>query len=151
MGDFKRQQRTSAGQIAPEIIGKDTSGQPVTLAAFKGKVILLDFWSSYCMPCRQENQKLLPGYQKYHSQGFEIISLSLDNERRAWTRAVQADGMIWPQASELRGGASASAGVYDITDMPRNVLIDRSGKIFAKDIHGEDLIPLLDELLGRGK
>jgi thiol-disulfide isomerase/thioredoxin len=151
MDDFEHLHRTSAGQTAPEISGKDTSGQPATLAAFRGKVILLDFWSSYCGPCRQENRRMLPVYQKYHAQGFEMISLSLDNERRLWLQAIQADGMIWPQASDLRGGAGASAGIYDITDLPRNVLIDKTGKIYAKDIHGDDLIKAVGTLLGKGK
>ena len=149
--DFQHLHKTSVGQTAPEISGNDTSGHAVTLAQFKGKVILLDFWSSYCGPCRQENKRVQPVYNKYHPAGFEIISLSLDNERRLWLQAILADGMTWPQASDLRGGAGASGGVYDITDLPRNVLIDRTGKIFAKDIHGDDLVKAIEKLLGKGK
>jgi thiol-disulfide isomerase/thioredoxin len=149
--EFEHLHKASKGQPAPEISGKDTSGKAVTLAAFKGKVVLLDFWSSYCGPCRQENVRLLPIYQKYHARGFEIVSFSLDNASRFWLGAIRKDGLIWPQASDLRGGAGATAGIYDITDMPRNVLIDQTGKIYAKDIHGEDLIKALEGLLGKGK
>ena len=151
LSDFEHLHKTLPGQPAPEITGKDTLGRQVTLAAYKGKVILLDFWSSYCGPCRQENRRMLPVYQKYHDAGFEMISLSLDYDRRLWLQAMQTDGMIWPQASDLRGGAGASAGIYDITDLPRNVLIDRTGKIYAKDLHGEDLIKAMESLLEKGK
>ena len=149
--DLEHLHRTLPGQPAAEITGKDTLGRPVTLAAFKGKVLLLDFWASYCGPCRQENRNMQPVYQKCHAAGFEIVSLSLDDARHAWTQAILADGMTWPQLSELRGGASASAGVYDVSDLPRNVLIDRSGKIYAKDLHGEDLVGAIESLLAKGK
>ena len=147
LSDFEHLHRTMPGQPAPEISGKDTSGKAVTLAAFKGKVILLDFWASYCGPCRQENRNMIPVYQKYHAAGFEMVSLSLDNERSLWLQAMHTDGLIWPQVSELRGGASATAGIYDITDLPRNVLIDKTGKIYAKDLHGEDLVNAIALLL----
>ena len=150
LADFEHLHRTMAGQPAPEITGKDTAGLPVKLATYKGKVILLDFWASYCGPCRQENKRMLPVYEKYHAAGFEIVSLSLDNERRLWVQAILADGMPWPQASELRGGAGATGNTYDITDLPRNVLIDRTGKIYAKDLHGDDLVKAVEGLLGRG-
>ncbi len=149
--EFEHMRRTSVGQMAPEISGNDTSGKAVVLAALKGKVVLLDFWSSYCGPCRQENVRLLPMYKKYHDRGFEIVSYSLDNERSYWQGAMRKDGLIWPQASDLRGGAGATAGIYDITDLPRNVLIDQTGKIYAKDIHGDDLIKAVEGLLGTGK
>ena len=149
--DFEHLHKTLPGQPAPDIRGNDTSGHAVTLASFKGQVILLDFWSSYCGPCRQENRRMVSVYQKYHPLGFEVVSYSLDNDRRMWLQAIVTDGMIWPQASDLRGGAGATPGVYDITDLPRNVLIDRSGKIYAKDIHGQDLTEAMERLLGKGK
>jgi len=149
--DFEHMHRISIGQPAPEISGKDTLGNPVTLAQFKGKVVLLDFWSSYCGPCRIENKRLQPVYQKYHASGFEIISLSLDNERNLWLAALRADAMPWTQGSDLRGGAGAAAGTYDITELPRNILIDRTGKIYAKDLHGDELTEALEFLLGKGK
>ncbi len=151
MDDFGHLHKTVSGQPAPEITGKDTSGQVVTLASLKGKVVLLDFWASYCGPCRQENGRMLPVYQKYHPAGFEIVSFSLDNERSLWVKAVIADKLTWPQASDLRGGAGATANAYDITELPRNVLIDRSGKIVARDLHGEDLVRAVEEELKKGK
>ena len=93
---------------------------------------------------------MLPMYQKYHPQGFEIVSFSLDNERHMWTAAIEADALPWPQASDLRGGAGATPGVYDITDLPRNVLIDKTGKIYSRDLHGEDLIKAIEDLLRKG-
>lgn len=139
--------RTSPGGQAPDINGKDTTGKAVSLSAYKGKVILLDFWASYCGPCRQENKRMVPFYQKYHNDGFEIVSFSLDDQRPRWVQAILADGMIWPQASELRGGASGTAAIYDITDLPRNVLIDKTGKIFARDLHGDGLRDAIEKLL----
>ncbi len=151
ISEFEHLHKISPGIPAPEITGRDTSGQPVKLASLKGKVILLDFWASYCGPCRQENKKMLPVYEKYHSAGFEIISFSLDNERPLWVSAIQSDGLPWEQVSELRGGAGATSGIYDITDLPRNVLIDRTGKIYAKDLHGEELINAVEGLLRKEK
>ena len=151
LADFEHLQKTAPGKLAPEINGKDTSGQTRMLASYKGKVVLLDFWASYCGPCRQENRKMLPVYQKYHAAGFDIVSFSLDNERSLWTAAIRADGLPWAQASDLRGGAGTTAGAYDITDLPRNVLIDRAGKIYAKDLHGEDLIKAIEGLLKKGE
>lgn len=151
MADYRRLYNTVSGQPAPEITGSDTAGSVVKLAAFKGKVVLLDFWASYCGPCRQENGRLLAIYQKYHAAGFEIVSFSLDNERSLWMKAIIADKLCWPQASDLRGGAGATANTYGITDLPRNVLIDKTGKIAARDLHGEDLIKALEQELKKDK
>jgi peroxiredoxin len=149
---FDKAYKTAIGQPAPEIVGKDTSGKTVTLASLKGKVVLLDFWASYCASCRQQNPRLKAVYDKYHPSGFDIVSLSLDNARSQWVSAIEHDKLNWPQASELRGGAGASAGVYDVTDLPRNFLIDRAGKIIGKDLFGEDLIEKLQQAVAdKGK
>jgi len=149
--DFQHLFKIIVGNPAPEINGKDTTGQPVTLASHLGQVVLLDFWASYCGPCRQENQRMKPVYEKYHKEGLEVISFSLDNERSLWVQALRNDGLPWSQASDLRGGAGATAGVYDISDLPRNVLIDRTGHIYAKDIHGDELRMDIEMLLGEQK
>jgi thiol-disulfide isomerase/thioredoxin len=148
LADFGHSRRTALGQPAPEISGVDTSGRPQTLAMLKSEVVLLDFWASYCARCRQENPQLKAVYEKYHAWGFEILSFSLDYQRDAWINAIQHDKMNWPQASELRAGASASAGVYDVSDMPRNFLIDRKGNIIAKDLSVADLNAKLQEMMG---
>ena len=147
LSEFDHLNRAAPGSMAPEIVGRDTLGKVQTLAAHRGKVVLLDFWSSYCGPCRQENRRMLTVYPRYHAQGFEIMSFSMDNDRSMWLAAIRADGMPWPQASDLRGGAGATPGSYDIIDLPRNVLIDRSGKIYARDLHGDDLIRAVEMLL----
>ncbi|MCW3125821.1 MAG: hypothetical protein JWO03_1479 [Bacteroidetes bacterium] len=149
--EFDHVYRTLPGHSAPDVKGNDTLGRTVTLSSYKGKVILLDFWASFCGPCRQENRRMMAFYQKYHDAGFEIVSFSLDDQRQRWVQAILTDGMIWPQASELRGGASATAGVYDITDLPRNVLIDKSGKVYAKDLHGDSLTEAVEKLLANKK
>lgn len=149
---FHHARQISIGQAAPEISGKDTSGNIITLASLKGKVVLLDFWASYCIACRRENPQLKAVYEKYHAAGFEILSFSLDNNRAAWIHAIQTDKLTWHHASELRGGASASAAVYDVQDMPRNWLIDASGNIIAKDLSNTALDEKLKLILNmRGK
>ena len=145
--DYHHARQISIGQPAPEISGKDTSGNTQTLASLKGKIVLLDFWASYCLRCRQENPQLKIVYEKYHQQGFEILSVSLDYERASWTQAIQRDKMSWQHASDLRGGASASAAVYDVQDIPRNWLIDRKGNIIAIDLSTGDLNEKLEKLL----
>jgi glutathione peroxidase-family protein len=144
---YEHAHKTSPGQPAPEITGKDTSGRPVTLASLRGHLVLLDFWASYCGPCRQENPRLKALYDKYHASGFDILSFSLDDVRAPWVNAIRHDNLTWPQASDLRGGAGASAGTYNVTDLPHNYLIDRKGNILAKDLHGQDLTDALEELL----
>ena len=151
VADFEHLHRIQPGQPAPEIMGNDTAGHPVKLAMFKGKVVLLDFWASFCGPCRYENRNMSPTYRQYHPEGFEIVSLSLDSDRDQWIGALQVDGMTWPQLSELRGGAGATAAVYDVSVLPRNVLIDRTGKIYVKDLHGQDLYDTIEMLLKKGK
>lgn len=147
MTSLQHYKKISVGQPAPEISGKDTSGNPQKLSSLKGQIVLLDFWASYCGICRQTNPQLKAVYEKYHAAGFEILSVSLDYERSAWVKAIQADKLPWPQVSELRGGAAASAGVYDVQDLPRNWLIDRNGNIIAHDLSIADLSQRLEQLL----
>lgn len=146
---FEHAHRIAVGQPAPEIFGKDTLGRDIKLSVLKGKIVLLDFWASYCSRCRQENPQFRDVYNKYRNRGFEMLSLSLDHERNAWINAIDHDKMNWIQASELRGGASASAGVYDVTEIPRNFLIDRNGKIVDKDLRPDELNEILSHLLSK--
>jgi thiol-disulfide isomerase/thioredoxin len=147
--EFNHSRNISIGEHAPEISGSDTSGKMQGLAALKGKVVLLDFWASYCGPCRQANPQLKALYEKYNAMGFEILSVSLDHQRAAWVQAIVNDKMTWPQASELRGGAAASAAVYGVQELPRNWLIDRTGTIIARDVPVSSLDGKLEEILKR--
>ncbi|MBS1685412.1 MAG: AhpC/TSA family protein [Bacteroidetes bacterium] len=149
MTEAARCRRTSAGQPAPEIAGTDTSGGSVLLAPLRGKVVLLDFWASYCARCRQENPEVRTLYDKYHAGGFDIVSVSLDYDRAAWIKAIQKDGMIWHHSCELRGGSAASAALYDVQELPRNWLLDREGKIIAHDLSLPELAERLRVLCGK--
>lgn len=145
---IKTGQRTNIGVIAQDFSQNDTTGKPVKLSDFRGKYVLVDFWASWCKPCRAENPNLLKAYNKYKDKHFTILGVSLDDEqtRRAWTGAVQKDGMPWTQVSDLKGFESAAAKLYGVTAIPSNFLIDPSGKIVARNLRGADLEKKLEEL-----
>lgn len=140
---------TSAGAIAPEFSQPDTSGIIVTLASFRNKYVLLDFWASWCGPCRAENPYLVAAYKKYKDRGFTILSVSLDDRasRSKWLAAIAKDGLAWTHVSDLKGWDNAAAVQYNIKAVPQNFLIDPSGKIVAKNLRGEQLQKKLEELI----
>lgn len=139
--------RTSIGQPAPDLVLNDPSGNPVTLSSYKGKWVLLDFWASWCVPCRQENPNLVRTYNTYKRKGFEILSISLDSSRQAWTNAIKKDKLSWKQVSDLKGLKSTAASLYGINSIPASFLIDKEGKIIAKNLHGELLTTKLNEII----
>lgn len=124
------------------------NGKPVKLSQWvgKGNYVLVDFWASWCGPCRQEMPNVVEAYNRYHAKGFEIVGVSFDQKQASWAAAVKDMGMQWPQMSDLKGWQSAAAGIYGIMSIPANVLLDPQGKIIASDLRGEDLQNKLAEL-----
>jgi peroxiredoxin len=140
---------TAVGAIAPEFTQNDPDGNPVKLSSFRGKYLLVDFWASWCGPCRAENPNVVKAYTKYHDKGFEILGVSLDDEkgRTNWLNAIKKDGLTWKQVSDLKAWNNEAAQLYAIKAIPQNVLLDPSGKIIAKNLRAEALDKKLAELL----
>lgn len=137
---------TSTGQPAPDFTLNDPNGKPISLSSFKGKILLLDFWASWCGPCRGENPNVVAAYKKYSGKGFDILGVSLDEEKEAWLKAIEKDGLTWTHVSDLKGWGSSAAALYGVQSIPSNYLIDKEGKIIAKDLRGEALDAKLAEL-----
>jgi thiol-disulfide isomerase/thioredoxin len=142
------------GNKAPEIMMASPKGNVITLASFKGKLVLIDFWASWCGPCRAENPAVVAAYNKYHEQkfksgnGFEILSVSLDQNEVAWVKAIEKDQLIWPyHVSDLQGWSNAAAMRYGVNSIPTNVLVDANGIIIAKNLRGSALENALEEQL----
>ena len=137
----------NVGDAAPEFTLNDASGKPVSLASLKGKVVLIDFWASWCEPCRAESPNLKTPYKLYKDKGFEIISVSLDTDRKSWLKAIADDGLTWLQVSDLKGYRSNAVQSYGIGGVPSFFLIGRDGKIIANtNIQGDPLNQRLAEI-----
>jgi peroxiredoxin len=137
--------RTAPGKPAPDFTLADTSGKPVALSSFKGKYVLVDFWASWCGPCRHENPAVVKAYHKYHPKGFTVLGVSLDEKKDKWEEAIGKDHLNWTQVSDLKGWQTSVAGLYGIKGIPMNFLLDKEGKIIAKGLRGEDLEKKLAE------
>ncbi|MBI2967700.1 MAG: AhpC/TSA family protein [Bacteroidetes bacterium] len=146
----KQLSRLATGTMAPEIVLNDPDGKPVALSALRGKIVLIDFWASWCRPCRMENPNVVRVYHKFRSKGFEIYGVSLDKNRDAWLNAIKTDGLAWVHVSDLAYWNSVVVKMYDISGIPMTVLIDREGKIIAKNLRGGALEQKLEEILGGG-
>lgn len=132
---------------ADDFSQEDVKGQPVKLSSFRGKYVLVDFWASWCGPCRQENPNVVKAYNKYKGKNFTILGVSLDDNRDRWMRAISQDGLTWTQVSDLRGWGNEVAVQYGIQSIPSNFLVDPDGKIIARNLRGEELEAKLEQLL----
>lgn len=140
---------TEVGQVAPDFTQADTAGKPVALSSFRGKYVLLDFWASWCGPCRAENPNVVKLYNQYKDKNFTVLSVSLDREnaKDQWLQAIHKDGLTWTNVSDLRYFENAAAMLYFIQSIPQNYLLDPQGKIIGKNLRGEELQKKLAEIL----
>ena len=132
---------------APDLLMNDVNGKPLSISSFKGKYLLVDFWASWCGPCRQENPNIVAAYTKFKGEKFEILGVSLDKDGASWKKAIVNDKLIWPQMSDLKEWQSAAVSAYQFSGIPFNVLIDPQGKIIASSLRGEMLQQKLAEVL----
>ena len=146
---LQSQSTTAIGSVAPDFIQNDPNGKPVRLSDFRGKYVLLDFWASWCGPCRRENPNIVKTYEQFNDKNFEILGISLDNPGRKqdWLNAIAKDQLTWPQVSDLKGWQNAVAVQYMITSIPQNLLLNPEGVIIAKNLRGNQLTAKLAEVL----
>ncbi|GHV08233.1 hypothetical protein FACS1894160_2190 [Bacteroidia bacterium] len=142
---FNKTRATAVGSVAPDFTQNDPSGKPIKLSSFRGKYVLIDFWASWCGPCRRENPNVVQTYQKYKNKNFEILGVSLDNDKNAWLSAIEKDNLTWLHVSDLRGWKSAAAQLYSVESIPQNFLLDPKGVIIEKNLRGKQL----DEALAK--
>ena len=138
---------TAIGGIAMDFTQNDINGKPVSLSSFRGKYLLIDFWASWCGPCRAENPNVVKAYNAYKNKGFEILGVSLDQSKEPWLAAIKKDKLAWTQVSDLKGWENAVSQKYRIESIPASFLLDKDGKIIARDLRGEALEKKLKELM----
>lgn len=149
MKERKAEAATGVGAQYTDFSMPDPNGKVISISDFvsKNKYTLVDFWASWCGPCRAEMPNVVKTYDMYHAKGFEVVGVSLDNNKEAWVKAIGQLKMPWPQMSDIKGWGCEGAALYNVKGIPANVLIDQQGKIVAKNLRGEDLLNKMAELL----
>lgn len=138
---------TEVGALAPDFTQEDVKGKPVSLSSMRGKYVLIDFWASWCGPCRQENPNVVKAFNQFKDKNFTILGVSLDQNKNNWLKAIEKDQLQWTHVSDLGGWNNSVGKLYQIRSIPQNFLLDPDGKIIARNLHGEQLVEFLSQTL----
>ena len=147
--EVEHAQRTAIGSVAPDFSQNQVDGTPMNLSDLRGKVVLVDFWASWCGPCRRANPEVVALYNKYKADNFEILGVSLDRNRGAWEKAIETDQLTWYHVSDLKGWQNAVAKLYGVRSVPQTFLLDANGKIIAHNLKGPALEAAIRKALGK--